>query len=179
MEKKTKKQRLMYLWLSMVAVIIFLGFGACKEDEEEIKCLKRTDTAIDDINCGGKNCICSTKIYGYIVGIPIYREKGVTDAQATEVPSEIFAQYEILKNETIDPIGAHVENINTASVSAIYLTVNKEELYPYHDWFNGYYYLFYDWDDTKICYLLHSLRGNDLKNYLQDLNYDWIVQPQP
>ena len=98
-----------------VLVVIFIG---CEEDNSK-KCLERTDTAIDDINCGGKNCHCLPKVYGNIASIPIYREKNVTNEQAISATENIISGYN-------DKDPSLVANINTSKVSAIHITIPEK-----------------------------------------------------
>ena len=87
-------------------------FIACDED---IKCLGRTDTAIDDIDCGGKNCYCSPKVFGNVWGIPIYRVKNIIADQAEIDTIEMIKSYnELQKFLQADTINVKIPERLTA-----------------------------------------------------------------
>ena len=147
--KNCKKTKIISVLIILILVVIFIS---CEEDNS-IKCLGRTDTAIDDINCGGKNCHCLAKIYGNIANISIYREKNVTNEQAISATENIITGYNNRKLE--------IENINTNKVNAIHITYDKIDCLEIG---NGKYniYLSYDFHPADMGSILVAFSGWEL-----------------
>jgi len=114
--KNYKKNKIILVLIISVLVVIFIG---CEEDNS-IKCLERTDTAIDDIDCGGENCHCTPKIYGNIENVNIYREKDVSNEEAIIAYNNIITGYNYRKLE--------IKNINTTKVNAIHITLQVTDV---------------------------------------------------
>jgi hypothetical protein len=154
------------LWLIAFVAILTLAITACPDSPSRGSrtggnnnppsgnnpCLNLTSVP----KCNRTGCTCAPKVYGNINGIPVYRESAVTDIQATTAFNEALAIY------TMAHLGAPVAvaNINSANVTAIHLIGGIS-----------------DWDaDKKILKIQHTLRDDDMIDFLLDTNDFYILQ---
>ena len=108
--------------LSLIFVLFAFLIITCDGNNDVSICKGRTDTAIDDINCGGENCHCLPKIYGNFDEIKIYRQKTIQDEQAQISAGIINEIYYSLKNGYISQVFPEKINVFSNRIKKIYIT---------------------------------------------------------
>ena len=107
------KKNIGILLVVTFALVMGLIMTAC--DNSGGVCEKR-DLAVDDAagTCGKGTCTCAVKEYGKVNGIPVYRLKAVTDAQAKTAMTNLTAGFNTMGD-------APKTNITTNNISAFHI----------------------------------------------------------
>ena len=84
----------------VVALALLIGFMMTACDNNGNVCEKRSLAADDTANkCNKGTCTCAVKEYGKVNGIPVYRLKAVTDAQAITAMTNLTTGYNDLDTQ--------------------------------------------------------------------------------
>ena len=95
----------------MVLVVGALVCSSCKDGDDAngsgtqpCTCLSTYGTTAhlgmnETCTCGGTDCNCTAKVYGNIAGVPIYRQKNVTELQAVSATNNASAGYAGISDE--------------------------------------------------------------------------------